>query len=357
MKKFNINKKMFIFFCLLLIARSPIKAGELGVGKFLFSGQVGKGFEIFVVNDDGTDEKQITSTEGKASEPKWSPDGESFAFLNNDQLELASPDGKKIKEVKYDKGVIQDFDWSPDGKKIVFNSYVMPVSTAICIEDLSKNETRRISSRKIWCGNLVWSPDGMNISFVENNDEFGDQIVVLDSDSGKEVLKTDFKDDIKVPMPNQGDGYLDADLLNVGWTGDSKKIHFESFGGECWNYFLTLSTGKWEKWGAEGDKDLCWPIKGETTAFCGGSAPEVYSADLQGGNRRQLTPDGHYSGHPLLIDEETKIAYLSNRGIDLETIGGLSIFVMNLDGSSQKRISKIKMEEPKSKYSWHFFKD
>ena len=89
------NKWVWLVVCSLFCPHSF--ATEIkGVGKFLITAQVGKGWEIFIVNDDGTGEKKLTSTGGKASNPKWSPDGKCFAFLNKDILELSDENGRKV---------------------------------------------------------------------------------------------------------------------------------------------------------------------------------------------------------------------------------------------------------------------
>ena len=99
--------------------------------------------EVFVMNADGTDNRQITHTPYQENEVTWAADGSKLLFLSNDngssQLYEMNPDGSGRKQIsKYD-GDIEGYSISPDGKKILFIAQVKTVkSTADKYPDLDK---------------------------------------------------------------------------------------------------------------------------------------------------------------------------------------------------------------------------
>ena len=99
--------------------------------------------EVFVMNADGSDNKQITKTGFAENEAVWIKGGTKIAFLCNEsgssQLWEMNPDGTDRKRLSdYDKD-IEGFAFSPDEKKVLFISQVKIVnSTADKYPDLDK---------------------------------------------------------------------------------------------------------------------------------------------------------------------------------------------------------------------------
>ena len=99
--------------------------------------------EVFVMNADGSDNKQITKTGFAENEAVWIKGGTKIAFLCNEsgssQLWEMNPDGTDRKRLSdYDKD-IEGFAFSPDEEKVLFISQVKTVnSTADKYPDLDK---------------------------------------------------------------------------------------------------------------------------------------------------------------------------------------------------------------------------
>ena len=99
--------------------------------------------EVFVMNADGSDNKQITKTGFAENEAVWIKGGTKIAFLCNEsgssQLWEMNPDGTDRKRLSdYDKD-IEGFAFSPEEKKVLFISQVKTVnSTADKYPDLDK---------------------------------------------------------------------------------------------------------------------------------------------------------------------------------------------------------------------------
>ena len=80
--------------------------------------------ELFVMNTDGSDKKQLTVTNAKESNPQWISGGKKIAFLSNEsgtsQIWIINPDGSGMKKITDVKEGIGGFIFSPDNKKVLF---------------------------------------------------------------------------------------------------------------------------------------------------------------------------------------------------------------------------------------------
>ncbi|NLI35396.1 MAG: S9 family peptidase [Bacteroidales bacterium] len=99
--------------------------------------------EVFVMNADGTDNKQITHTSFQENNVKWIKGGSKLAFLSNDdgssQLYEMNIDGSNRTKLSAYDGDLEGFKFSPDEKKILFIAQVKTVkSTADKYPDLPK---------------------------------------------------------------------------------------------------------------------------------------------------------------------------------------------------------------------------
>ena len=99
--------------------------------------------ELFVMNADGNNNKQITRDNWQESQPAWIKEGKKIAFLCNEsgssQVWEMNPDGTERKQLTQYDGDIEGFSFSPDGKKLLFIAQVKTVqSTADKHSDLPK---------------------------------------------------------------------------------------------------------------------------------------------------------------------------------------------------------------------------
>ena len=86
--------------------------------------------ELFLMNADGSNQRQITNLGGANFGPSWTPDGKRIIFSSNYKnphsgnfdLYLVNPDGSNLEQITFD----QSFDgfpmFSPDGKKLIWAS-------------------------------------------------------------------------------------------------------------------------------------------------------------------------------------------------------------------------------------------
>ena len=88
--------------------------------------------ELYVMNADGTDVRQLTHNSDFDSAPAWSPDGTRIAFEHADAATLGGPeekdvfvmnaDGSDVQQLTASPGTDEGPIWSPDGTKIAFSS-------------------------------------------------------------------------------------------------------------------------------------------------------------------------------------------------------------------------------------------
>ena len=86
--------------------------------------------DIYLVNADGSNLRQLTNNPAADTHPRWSPDGTSLLFLSTrkegQQAWLLPLLGGEPRQLTRFAAGIGDPVWSPDGKQIVFTSDVYP---------------------------------------------------------------------------------------------------------------------------------------------------------------------------------------------------------------------------------------
>lgn len=108
--------------------------------------------EVFVMDADGSANTQITQSTWKEAQPVWFKDGKKLAFLSSEsgsnQVWEMNPNGTERKQLTRYDGDIEGFSFSPDGKRLLFIAQVktvkstadrhpdLPEATGIIVDDL-----------------------------------------------------------------------------------------------------------------------------------------------------------------------------------------------------------------------------
>ncbi len=127
-------------------------------------------WEIFVMRADGSDEVNLTNHPGKESDPAWSPSGERIAYsfdFDGTRLYLMNADGSDPRLLSGRKGSYLYPAWSPDGSQLVFTGWDEDVGSALelFVVDVDGGQERQLTDLQGLNTYATWSPDGQRIAF------------------------------------------------------------------------------------------------------------------------------------------------------------------------------------------------
>lgn len=127
-----------------------------------------QGWDIYVVNLDGSDVTNLTNSPTVDLDPNWSPDGSTILFRSRrdpppgrnqgdgpDELYLMAPDGSDVQRLTFDRSVDQSPVWSPDGSKIAYTSDCCNETAGIVIMDPDGSNAVRLL---IQAAEIAWQP-------------------------------------------------------------------------------------------------------------------------------------------------------------------------------------------------------
>ena len=85
-----------------------------------YSGKQNKGHHmLFVMDAKGLNKSQLTTSAKNETDPAWIDGGKRIAFLTDGQLWSMNPDGTERRQLTHDTTEIEGFKFSPDGSKII----------------------------------------------------------------------------------------------------------------------------------------------------------------------------------------------------------------------------------------------
>jgi len=138
----------------------------------------GKG-QIFIINSDTTERQNLSDEDHWNGYPTWSPDGSKIAFVSG---ELEIVDGQAnirgqiyiiknngTEKINLSDNILNEWHptWSPDGSKIAFVSYINAIPQ-IFIMNPDGSERKNLSNNDFDELYPTWSPDGSKIAFVSS---------------------------------------------------------------------------------------------------------------------------------------------------------------------------------------------
>ena len=156
--------------------------------------------QLYGMNENGTDIKQITNDSGIAvTDAKWSPDGSKIAFRNDRHVYVMDADGNGnhlIVQPTFEAGGNSwrggpRLVWSPDSKQLAYDRQLMPEDMGafdvFAIKIDGSNERRMTHGPTIMVSG--WSPDGKellgDVTITERDSSghipWGTKIVIFDT--------------------------------------------------------------------------------------------------------------------------------------------------------------------------------
>lgn len=138
-------------------------------GKIVF---VRDSTEIYVVNQDGSGQTNLTNNAATDTDPAYSQDGTKIAFASdrdgNYEIYTMNADGSGVSRLTFDAATDNAPSYSPDGSKIAFTSTRDGNSEIYTMNSDGSNQTRRTST-SLADRTPSYSPDGNKIIYFEGN--------------------------------------------------------------------------------------------------------------------------------------------------------------------------------------------
>ncbi len=258
--------------------------------------------EIYVMEADGKNQRNLTNNANADYQPSWSPDGKRIVFISErdghvdprgwttTEIYVMEADGSNPQNLTDNPSGDRDPSWSPDGRRIAFVSDRDPKFPHfnVYVMDADGSDPQNITNNVDGNRYPSWSSDGKRILFsarrkghVENRFGITEEIYVMDADGGNEQRLTENRNNDWDPV----------------WSPDGKRI---AFAADRKGTFAEL---------------------------------DIYVMDANGGNEQQLTNQRGWDADPSWSPDGKRIAFNSERD------GNSEIYVMDADGGNPQNLT------------------
>ena len=145
---------------------------------------------VWIVDADGKNARQLTFARGADFRPRWSPDGKRLAFVSDrdgrNAIWLIHPDGGEARKLADPPSPVREMEWSPDGKSIAFTRVDEPTAedkkrtdgkddarvvgegakrVHIYLADVDSGNIRQLTKGAFSVFTFSWAPSGAEIAF------------------------------------------------------------------------------------------------------------------------------------------------------------------------------------------------
>jgi TolB protein len=270
--------------------------------------------QLVLLDSNGVDAKELTSTPVNSTYPAWSPDGKQIVFASQDGLGrglfVIAADGKNVRRLTH--GTDTGAAWSPDGTKITYTHYLQSTKTRLMAIELDDPAAPRqtngtglpttvsivsaLTDGSAFDADAAWSPDGKTIAF--GSDRKGVFRLYLMNPDGTNVRDLSQWD-------NPGGNVYPA------WSPDGKRIAY--------------------------------------TEQVPDGTRQIFVIHIDGKSKAQLTSAGDFNSYAAWSKDGKKIAYMTYPKPNMKG----SLAIMNPDGSGQQIILRDQGGRHNGRPAWN----
>ncbi len=204
--------------------------------RIIYTSEVNGDYYLYIMNSDGSDRKRLTNSIGEEADPSWSSDG-SFVYFRKEGSNGMSYFKSELNNATIDKIIdlpekSRSFVISPNDNKILY-TITKDGFYEIRMMNFDGTDDHRICSKKGYPMKPSWSPDGKKIAY-----SFSNKPPWRGGTSEIYIMMSDGSNDIKLTDKNTVSEY-------PGWSPDGKSIIFQSYkDGNFDLYQLEVNGGK-----------------------------------------------------------------------------------------------------------------
>jgi TolB protein len=247
--------------------------------------------EIWVMDYDGSNQRQLTNLRSISLTPRWSPDASRIAFtcfrpsggLTSAQICMFSMDTGKLVSFPTFRGTNITPAWSPDGAQIIFSSS-MQGNPELFVSDINGGRPKRLTIANGASMSPSWNPKtGQTIAFV--SDRGGTPQLYLMNSDGTSETKLDLPDKGYVIDPAWAPN---GQLLAFSWRRPNDNYDLYIMDAATRQLVeLTRDQGRNERpsWAPDGRHLVFESTRGGTR--------QIWTMLADGSQPRQLTTTGH----------------------------------------------------------------
>ncbi|HEX8501288.1 MAG TPA: Ig-like domain-containing protein [Pyrinomonadaceae bacterium] len=168
-------------------------------GRIAFASTRDGDSEIFTMNKDGGDQRQLTANTAADTWPRWSPDGARIAFQSardgNNEIYVMNADGTNPVRLTYQVGTDSRPAWMPDGGSLLFASTFYGNSEIHRISAVTGDDQWRMTNTAAAETNPVAAPDGAKQAFQSNITGNNEIFVISPNANGVNVTNNPASDE------------------------------------------------------------------------------------------------------------------------------------------------------------------